>query len=108
TFEYFHERYGLHLIVFRKAGTISGRHYHKGLSMTKNPEILILCQGKIQLNWRNPNSRKLDTLLIDAPKKIEIAAFVWHEVIAITDCCFIELNSVSEHSADTFKDDPAD
>ena len=34
------ERTGTHLIVFRKAGSISGRHYHKGLSNTKNPEIL--------------------------------------------------------------------
>ncbi len=34
TYEYFHERYGHHLIAFRKAGSVSGRHYHKGIAQS--------------------------------------------------------------------------
>lgn len=102
TFEYFHERYGRHLVCFRHANTVSGRHYHKGISLTKNPEILILAQGRIQLNYREVNSTLLQQMTISAPVQIEIPPFVWHEVVALTDCCFIELNSLSEHEADTF------
>jgi len=105
TYEYFHERYGRHLIAFRKAGSVSGRHYHKGISLNKNPEIIILCHGALQLNWRAPNSNAVQSLFIEGPKKIDIPAFIWHEIVAKTDCCFIELNSLSEHQADTFRED---
>lgn len=102
TYEYFHERYGRHLICFRKAGSVSGRHYHKGISLTKNPEVLILCSGIVTLNWCNINTENMNTQTVEAPAKIEIQPYVWHEIIAMTDCTFIELNSLSEHSADTF------
>jgi dTDP-4-dehydrorhamnose 3,5-epimerase-like enzyme len=104
TYEYFHERYGLHLICFRKKGSISGRHYHKGISLTKNPEILILCSGSIELRWRETTAADLQIQIIEGPAKIEIPAYIWHEIIAITDCTFIELNALSEHKADTFYD----
>lgn len=103
TYEYFHERYGRHLICFRKAGSVSGGHYHKGISMTKNPEILIVCSGLVTLNWRNINTDEMHSQMVEAPAKIEIQPYVWHEIIAVTDCAFIELNSLSEHEADTFK-----
>ncbi len=105
TYEYFHERYGRHLVCFRKAGSISGRHYHKGISMTKDPELLILASGQLTLNWRKINHRELESIFVTGPVKIEIPAYVWHELIAYTDCTFIELNSLSEHEADTFKDE---
>lgn len=104
TYEYFHERYGRHLICFRKANSVSGRHYHKGISLTKNPEILILAQGTLTLNYRNVNSKELNSTLVEAPAKIEIPPYVWHELVSLTDCTFIELNSLSEHEADTFQD----
>lgn len=102
--EYYHERLGQHLIVFSKAGSIRGRHYHKGISITKNPEILILLSGELTCNWRVTTSQELHTQKIKAPAKIEIPAYTWHEVIADTDCTFLELNSLSEHTADTFYD----
>jgi dTDP-4-dehydrorhamnose 3,5-epimerase-like enzyme len=104
TYEYFHERYGRHLICFRKAGSVSGRHYHKGLSLTKNPEIIILLHGELSVNYRNVNDTTVVTTKIEGPVKIEIPPYVWHEFISITDCVFIELNSLSEHQADTFTD----
>lgn len=104
TYEYFHERYGRHLLCFRKAGTISGRHYHKGLSLTKNPEILVLVHGNVNLNWKHINSGALQTTWIEAPARIEIPPYIWHELVALSDCSFIELNALSEHQADTFTD----
>jgi len=103
TFEYFHERYGRHLLCFRKAGTVSGGHYHKGLSLTKDPEILIVASGSMHLHYRNVNDPELIRIRVDGPVKIEIPPFVWHEVHCITDCTFLELNSLSEHEADTFR-----
>jgi dTDP-4-dehydrorhamnose 3,5-epimerase-like enzyme len=105
TYEYFHERYGRHLVCFRKAGSVSGRHYHKGISLTKDPEILILASGNVQLNWRKVNSKEMHSILAEGPAKIEIPAYIWHEVVAVTDCTFIELNSLSEHEADTFREE---
>lgn len=104
TYEYFHERYGRHMVCFRKAGSVSGRHYHKGLSLTKDPEILILASGTLTLNWKNINTQSKESFFIEAPVKIEIQPYIWHELIAFTDCTFIELNSLSEHEADTFHD----
>lgn len=100
--EYYHERTGQHLIVFSKAGAVRGRHFHKGISLTKHPEILILLSGTCTFNWREANSKELHSTTITAPAKIEIAPYTWHELIAVTDCSFLELNSLSEHIADTF------
>lgn len=104
TYEYFHERYGRHLICFRKAGSVSGRHYHKGLSLTKNPEIIVLLHGVMTLNYRNVNDTAIQSMQIEGPLKIEIPPYIWHEFINVSDCSFLELNSLSEHQADTFSD----
>ena len=104
TYEYFHERYGRHLICFRKAGSLSGGHYHKGISLTKNPEIIILAHGILNLHYRNVNTSEILQQQVEGPVKIEIPAYVWHQFVAISDCCFIELGSLSEHKADTFTD----
>lgn len=100
--EYYHDRLGQHLIVFSKAGAVRGRHYHKGISLTKNPEVLILFSGTCTVNWREANTNNTKTETIAAPARIEIPPYTWHELIAVTDCCFLELNSLSEHVADVF------
>lgn len=100
--EYYHERTGQHLIVFSKAGAVRGRHYHKGISLSKNPEILILLSGTCTLNWREVNSADMISETLTAPAKIEVPPYVWHELIAVTDCSFLEMNSLSEHIADVF------
>ena len=104
TCEYFHDRFGQHLILFRKAGTISGRHYHKGNSLTKNPEILLLLSGTCTLNWRDVNSERPETAMIEGPVRMDIPPYCWHEIVAKTDCVFLELNSIAEHAADTYYD----
>lgn len=103
TAEVMQDRTGTHLIVFRKAGTISGRHYHKGLSATKNPEILILLSGTCTFNWKHIDDNNIQTAEYTAPVKFEIPPLVWHELIPVTDCTFMEMNSIAEHAADTFR-----
>jgi len=96
-------RTGEFLLVYRKAGTISGQHYHKGKSPGKNPEEMLLVQGSITMNWKNLGTEEQGTITIEAPSKVIIEANVWHEVKALTDIIFIELNSLVEGSEDTYR-----
>ncbi|RYD58711.1 MAG: hypothetical protein EOP56_03745 [Sphingobacteriales bacterium] len=104
TIEYTPKRTGTHMIAFRVAGSVSGRHYHKGLSATKDPEILVLMQGRCIFNWFDvtKEDQTPSTLVLNGPIQLEIPKNTWHEVIAETDCTFLEFNSVAEHAADTF------
>ena len=97
------DRSGEFLLVYRKAGTISGQHYHKGLHQGKNPEEMLLVQGEIILNWRDIQTEEIGTLNIKAPSRVIIPAKIWHEVNAITDIVFIELNSLKDGSEDTYR-----
>ena len=96
-------RTGEFLLVYRKAGTISGQHYHKGKSPGKNPEEMLLVQGSITMNWKNLGTEEQGTITIEAPSRVIIEANVWHEVKALTDIIFIELNSLAEGSEDTYR-----
>lgn len=100
--EYYHDRTGLHLIVFSKAGSVRGRHYHKGISISKNPEVIVLLSGTCTINWRETSHTDCQTETVIGPARIEIQPYIWHELVAVTDCSFLELNSLSEHVADTF------
>jgi dTDP-4-dehydrorhamnose 3,5-epimerase-like enzyme len=97
------DRSGEFLLVYRKAGTISGQHFHKGNSAGKNPEEMLLVQGSLTMNWRNLNTEEKGSLTIESPSRVIIEANVWHEVKALTDIIFIELNSLAEGSEDTYR-----
>jgi dTDP-4-dehydrorhamnose 3,5-epimerase-like enzyme len=97
------DRSGEFLLVYRKAGSISGRHYHLGNSKGKNPEEMLLVQGELTLNWKNINTGETGSQQILAPSRVIIEPHVWHEVIAISDLIFIELNSLADGSEDTYR-----
>ncbi len=97
------DRTGEFLLVYRNAGTVSGQHYHKGISAGKNPEDMLLVQGSANLHWRNLITNQEETILLTAPTRVLIQANIWHELIAITDIVFIELNSLKDGSEDTFR-----
>ncbi len=96
-------RTGEFLLVYRNAGTISGQHYHKGKSPGKNPEEMLLVQGSIEMEWKNLLTEEKGNLTIKAPSRVIIEANVWHEVKALTDIIFLELNSLAEGSEDTYR-----
>jgi hypothetical protein len=97
------DRTGEFLLVYRKAGTISGQHYHKGISAGKNPEDMLLVQGTANLHWKDLKTNKEETVELIAPIRVLIQANVWHELMAITDIVFVELNSLAEGSEDTYR-----
>jgi dTDP-4-dehydrorhamnose 3,5-epimerase-like enzyme len=97
------DRTGEFLLVYRNAGTISGQHFHKGISKGKNPEEMLLVQGEITLNWKDIQTQENGTMNIKAPSRVIIPASIWHEVKALTDIVFIELNSLKDGSEDTYR-----
>lgn len=88
------------LLAYRKAGSISGNHWHEGTSANKDPEILLLTSGKIEIYAKDLETNEEQTLTLEAPQKIEIGAKVLHTVTAITDCSFLEFNSLEDHKKD--------
>lgn len=95
------ERNGDLVCGYRKAGSISGRHYHEGNSPQKNPELFIILHGEAELYARNLHTAEEIRETIKEPSLIEIHPFVWHEVKALTDFVFIELNTMQQHADDT-------
>ncbi len=96
-------RTGEFLLVYRKEGTISGQHYHTGISAGKNPEDMLLVQGKAELHWVNLTTKEEQNKIIEAPCRVIIKANVWHELKALTDIVFVELNSLFDGSEDTHR-----
>lgn len=97
------DRTGQFIIAYRKTGSISGRHYHKGTAPTKNPEQLILMGGEATLNWFDVRSDAKGSIQVKAPAKIIIQPWAWHEVIANTDMIMFELNGLEDAKDDTFR-----
>ena len=97
------DRKGEFLLVYRKAGSVSGNHYHKGSSAGKNPEDMLLVQGKAILQWKDMITNQAETVELVAPTRVLIQANVWHQMTATTDIVFVELNSLAEGSEDTYR-----
>ncbi len=98
------DRTGQFVMGYRKAGTANARHYHKELSQNKNPEILILMQGEITINWFDVRDQDIKgSCKAKAPAMVKVNAWAWHEVIADTDIIFLELNSLEDGSKDSFR-----
>jgi hypothetical protein len=100
---YFHtDRTGEFIIGYRKAGSVSARHYHKGISEYKNPERVILMQGEATVNWFDVNGDAKGSSRIKAPAMLVVYPWTWHEVIADTDFVMFELNALQDGRKDTF------
>ena len=90
------------LAGYRKQGSLNGCHYHKGNSFEKNPEILFFMHGHAELYCKDLDSGEAYTYKLDEPKEIHIYPMVWHELKALTDIVFFEMNSLEAHKNDTF------
>lgn len=97
------QRTGEFILGYRNKDSISGRHYHKGEAPYKAPEILFLISGTIQLKTIDLATKQEQTQTIEVPSRIEIPAMVWHEVLALTDCVFLETNSINDCEIDTYR-----
>jgi hypothetical protein len=97
------DRSGEFLLVYRNKGSISGQHYHKGISANKNPEDMLLVQGSLLLQWKEIEGTENGEVDVVAPARVLIPAGIWHQTTAQTDIVFIELNSLADGSEDTYR-----
>ena len=97
------DRTGEFIFSFRKAGSLSGRHYHKGVSPNKNPEKIILVKGEGILNWYEVNGNKKGSDKIIGPSLVHIYPGIWHELVADTDIVVFEMNALADGQGDTFR-----
>ena len=102
TFDFSTRKTGDFLFASRNAGSISGNHYHKGLSSSKNPEILLLTSGEAVLFAQTLDGKEAFEETLKAPVKVEIGTYIIHTIKATTDISFVEFNSLEEHKKDTF------
>ncbi len=98
------DRSGQFVVGYRKAGTHNARHYHKGLAKNKNPEIIIIMQGEVTINWYDVRNVEIKgTCKAIAPAMVTVQAWAWHEVIADTDIIVLELNALVDGKEDSFR-----
>lgn len=94
------------ILAFRKKGTVSGNHWHKGSCPAKDPEELLMVSGKIKLSLKPFQEKEIqEEHLLEAPILIHIPKNVYHRVEALTDISFLESNSIEEHASDTYYPD---
>jgi dTDP-4-dehydrorhamnose 3,5-epimerase-like enzyme len=110
TFVFDNDRTSEFIVAHRKAGSVSGRQFHKGISATKDPEQLVLMSGKATLNWKELVEEngaikvaQEGSVEVIAPAKILIPKMFWHELIGVEDFVMLELNSIAEQAKDTFR-----
>jgi hypothetical protein len=82
------------VLCISNENTVCGKHYHKGSSENKNPEILYLIQGSLIFRWRIFDEEdEIKEKIVTGPTKFIIPILVWHEFKTITPVIFLELNS---------------
>ncbi len=96
------------LVVRRNKGSISGMHYHKGISKSSNPELLFLVSGSLEVRLRDINTNQKETFSIGPNTLLEIQPRIYHEFRALEECIFIEFGFAGEgqeeHEADTVRE----
>jgi hypothetical protein len=64
---------------------------------------MLLMHGKANLHWKDLVTKEEKTIELIAPIRVQILANIWHELIAVTDIVYIELNSLSDGIEDTHR-----
>ncbi len=78
------------IFVHRKQGTISGAHYHKGVMVSKSPEVIYLVSGVARLTVRDLAADEEEIYEVGEGTKIEIPPNIYHELLAETDIILME------------------
>lgn len=93
------------LLVKRKKGTVSGRHYHTGENKMKDPETVIILDGKFEIVLKDVKTLKEFKKTYDTPIMFKIDPFIYHEIRAVTDIVLLDMNSIDDDD-DTIKGFP--
>lgn len=82
---------GYVVVLHRNKGFVSGKHYHRGKSESKSPEVLYLVEGRIKIITKNMRTGETMEHEISDNSLIEIPAGIYHEVHHLTDTIILEL-----------------
>jgi hypothetical protein len=80
------------IIAKRFKGQVAGKHYHKGTTKSKNPELLFFLEGTMKLVLKDMKTGTDETLEITGPVLLKIPPYIYHEVHPLTDVYFMEFN----------------
>lgn len=89
------------ILAYRKVGSVSGNHYHTGSEERKNPEVLCLISGEVEVELEHLPTGTKERFAASAPCKLQIFPNTLHRLLAVTDIIFLEMNSLEEHQRDT-------
>lgn len=103
TYVFENGRTGQFMLLYRNAGSVSGKHYHEGKVVYKNPEKLIFLNGTATINYKDLENGVIGSVVVESPAEVIIPPMIWHEVIAQTDIVVLELNSIQDAATNTIK-----
>ncbi|UCG95377.1 MAG: hypothetical protein JSV92_05055 [archaeon] len=87
---------GYIVVLHRNKGFVSGKHYHKGKSTSKSPEILYLVKGRIRIITKDIETGETEEHEASDNSLIEIPSGIYHEVHHLTDTIILELCTSEE------------
>jgi len=96
---------------FRKRGTESGHHFHKGEDPSKNPEFIIIFLGEIIFHSEEVSGKtsqqRIQVVLGEAPKVIRVEPHLFHHIEYVADTLYAEPRSThfDPQQPDTFDRD---
>jgi len=92
------------IYLTRKANTLSGNSYHKGLNKGTAEKVIVLLSGCITLRYRSVSSDDIFIKNIDTPSVIKIKPYVVHNVFAHSDIVILENNSIGDIKSDIVRE----
>ena len=96
TFEFNNRDSDKLLLIKRKKGTISGGHYHTGKNPMKDPEIILIIDGEMEMTFRNIKTKEEMIEIYNRPIMFKISPYIYHKIKALTDVIFIDMNSIKD------------
>ncbi|MFH1276080.1 MAG: hypothetical protein ABIH82_03135 [Candidatus Woesearchaeota archaeon] len=105
TFQFENRQVPKVLLIKRKQGTISGKHYHTGKNPLKDPETFMILDGEAEVILKNIKTKEEFKEIYKKPVMFKLDPYVYHEIRALTDIIFIDMNSI-EDDDDTIKGFP--
>jgi len=92
------------IYLTRKANTLSGNSYHKGLNKGTVEKVFVLLSGCITLRYRGVDSDDVFIKNIDKPSVIKIKPYVIHNIFAHSDIVMLENNSIGDINSDIVRE----
>jgi len=109
TLEWCKGKPGMQVTVYRRTkNTVFAQHYHSGKDPSKNPELFLLIEGRVEFLYIDPETDKKHSYIIEPFTEVRVQPQVKHQVRALEDSLFIEYRAQAfdPENPDTFPVEP--